>query len=164
MVTATLLLAVQQILPWWFALAVVLRDALIVGGAAAYRVRIGHDEMAPSRISKLDTALEFLLLTSVLAVHAGHVADGVWLRALLFATLASIGLSGLHHVLVWGHKAARERGSRASPRGSWRRRSKAWINSGCVRPSRPAFDWAQRFGGPQRAAFSVPRESRWCRR
>ena len=115
MITVTLLLAVQQVLPWWFALAVVVRDALIVGGAIAYHVCIGHVEMAPSRISKLNTSLEFLLLTSVLALSAGHVGDGVWLQALMFVTLVSIGLSGLHYVLVWGHKAVRERGSHASP-------------------------------------------------
>jgi cardiolipin synthase (CMP-forming) len=94
---------------------VVVRDALIVGGAIAYHACVGHVEMAPSRISKLNTALEFLLLTSVLALSAGHVGDGVWLQALMFVTLVSIGLSGLHYVLVWGHKALRERGSHASP-------------------------------------------------
>ena len=112
MVTVTLLLALQGSLPWWFALAVVLRDALIVGGALAYHWLIGPVEMAPSRISKLNTALEFLLLLSVLAVRAGHLPHGAWLQALLFAAFATIVLSGVHYVVAWGRKAARARGSR----------------------------------------------------
>jgi cardiolipin synthase len=109
MVTVTLLLAWQGALPWWFALAVVLRDALIVGGALAYHWLIGPVEMAPSRISKLNTALEFLLLLSVLAVRAGLLPHGAWLQVLLFAAFATIVLSGVHYVVAWGRKAARAR-------------------------------------------------------
>jgi cardiolipin synthase len=65
--------------------------------------------MAPSRISKINTALEFSVLTSVLAVRAGHLPDGVWVQVLLLTTLASIALSGAHYVLVWGGKAGRAR-------------------------------------------------------
>lgn len=109
MLTVTLLLTLQQGLPWWFALAVVLRDGLIVGGALAYHLLIQPVEMAPSRISKLNTALEFLLLLAVLAIRAGHIPDGVWLDVLLGATLITIALSGGHYVLVWGRKAAQAR-------------------------------------------------------
>jgi len=109
MLTVTVLLTVQHALPWWFALAVVLRDGLIVGGALTYHFWIGPVEMAPSRISKLNTAMEFLLLVAVLAVHAGHVPDGAWRHLLLFATLATILWSGGHYVLVWGRKAAQAR-------------------------------------------------------
>lgn len=106
MVTVTLLLAVQQCLPWWFAIALILRDALIVGGALTYHLLIGRVEMAPSLISKLNTALEFLLLLSVLAIRAGHLPDGPWLQVLLLITLASIAVSAAHYVLVWSQKAA----------------------------------------------------------
>jgi cardiolipin synthase len=67
MLTVTGLLTLENALPWWFALAVVLRDGLIVGGAIAYHFWIGPVEMAPSRISKVNTAMEFLLLLSVTA-------------------------------------------------------------------------------------------------
>jgi len=106
MVSVTLLLAVQQSLPWWFAVALILRDTLIVGGALAYHLLIGHVEMAPSLISKLNTALEFLLLLSVLAIRAGYLPDGPWLQVLLLTTLASIALSAAHYVLVWSQRAA----------------------------------------------------------
>jgi cardiolipin synthase len=107
MLTVTLLLTAQHALPWWFALAVVLRDLVIVGGAAAYHLLVGHVEMAPSRISKLNTALEFGLLLATLAIRAGHVPGGAWVDALLVATLATIALSGAGYVIVWGRKARR---------------------------------------------------------
>jgi cardiolipin synthase len=113
MLTVTALLALEHSLPWWFALAVILRDGVIVGGALAYHLLIGRVEMAPSLISKANTGLEFLLLLAVLAIRAGYVADGAWRQALLAATLATIVLSGGHYVLVWGRKAAR---SRRAPR------------------------------------------------
>jgi cardiolipin synthase len=109
MLTVSVLLAWRGALPIWFALAVVARDALIVGGALAYHLRHGAFEMAPTRVSKLNTGLEFALLLGVLAVGAGLVADGAWLDVLLFATLATIAWSGLDYVLVWSRKAAQAR-------------------------------------------------------
>jgi cardiolipin synthase len=109
MLTATLLLALQGWLPWWFAAAVVLRDVIIVVGVLAYRWTIGPVEMAPSALSKANTGLEFLLLASVMAIGAGHVDDGPWRQTLLLITLATIVLSGSHYVIVWGRKAARSR-------------------------------------------------------
>jgi len=110
MLTVTVLLVLQHGLPWWFALAVVLRDAVIVGGALAFHLLIAPVEMTPTRISKLNTALEFLLLLAVLAIRAGLVPDGAWRDVLLAATLLTIALSGGHYVLVWSRKAARSRG------------------------------------------------------
>ena len=57
MLTGTVFLTLANWLPWWFALAVVLRDGLIVSGALAYNLPIGSVEMAPTRISTLNTAL-----------------------------------------------------------------------------------------------------------
>ncbi len=113
MLTVTGLLTFQHALPWWFALAVVLRDGLIVGGALVYHFWIGPVEMAPSRISKLNTAMEFLLLLAVLAIQAGHAPDGLWRQLLLHGTLGTIAWSGAHYVLVWGQKAAHARRSMA---------------------------------------------------
>jgi cardiolipin synthase len=106
MLTVTVLLTLQHALPWWFAAAVVARDALIVGGALTYHLLIGPVEMAPSLVSKLNTVLEFTLLLTVLAIHAGHVTGGPWWDLLFVATLATIALSGGHYVLVWGQKAS----------------------------------------------------------
>ena len=109
MLTVTLLLTFQHALPWWFTLAVILRDVLIVAGALAFHFLIGELMMAPSRISKLNTALAFILLVTVLAIEAGFLPDGPWREALLFATLATTVFSGGQYVYDWGRKAIEAR-------------------------------------------------------
>lgn len=115
MLTVTVLLAMQGWLPWWFTLLVVGRDLVIVAGATAYHFAIGEVEMAPSWISKLNTALEFAFLAGVLALAAGHLGDGPWYSALLHATAATIVASGASYVIVWSRKAMRDRGTATRP-------------------------------------------------
>ena len=103
--TVTGLLALQQAVPGWFALLVVARDGVIVGGALAYRWRFGALDMAHTLLSKLNTALLFLLLAGVLAQRAGQLPDGPWRPALLLATAVTLVASGGHYVLVWWRKA-----------------------------------------------------------
>ncbi len=105
MTTVTLVLAFQGLLPWWFAAAVVTRDAVIVGGALAYHSLVGRVEMAPSKLSKLNTALEFFVVIGALAIDANLIAGGAWFAALLAAALAIIALSGGHYVFAWSRKA-----------------------------------------------------------
>jgi cardiolipin synthase len=109
MLTVAVLLAMHGWLPWWFTALVVGRDLVIVAGAAAYHFTIGEVEMAPSWISKLNTALEFVLLAFVLALAAGYLGDGPWYPALLATTAATIVASGAAYVLVWSRKAAEAR-------------------------------------------------------
>ncbi len=109
MLAITVLLAMQGWLPWWFTLLAVGRDVLIVAGAAAYHFTIGEVEVAPSWISKLNTALEFVFLALVLGLAAGHLDEGAWYPALLYATAATVVASGTAYVLVWGRKAAAAR-------------------------------------------------------
>lgn len=105
MLTVTLLLAVQTALPWWLALAIVLRDLIIVAGAAAYRWRAGSIDMAPTRISKLNTALQFLLLLGVLGARAGAPLPAELIQVLALVTLATVLGSGAQYVLEWSRKA-----------------------------------------------------------
>ena len=105
MLTVTLILALQQALPWWLALAIVLRDVIILAGAAAYRWRAGSIEMAPTRISKLNTALQFLLLLGVLGARAGAPLPAELIQLLALATLATVLGSGAQYVLEWSRKA-----------------------------------------------------------
>lgn len=106
MLTVTALLALQGWLAGWFALLVILRDLVIVAGAIAYHLRVGRVEMAPTRISKANTALEFLLLSGVLAVAAALLDAGPWLELLLWTTSATIVVSGMQYVVLWSRKAA----------------------------------------------------------
>lgn len=105
LLTVVVLLAWQGALPWWFALAVISRDAMIVLGVLAYRLLIGPVEAAPSLISKVNTALEFLLVLAVLAVRAQWLPGGAWLALLLAATLGTVIVSGALY-LVTGARMA----------------------------------------------------------
>jgi cardiolipin synthase (CMP-forming) len=109
MLTVTLLLAWQQWLPWWFAALVVSRDVIIVTGALAYHLHVGHVEMAPTRLSKLNTGLEFAFLAGVLSLAAGITTDGAWWRVLLWTTALTIVASGAQYVVLWSRKALQAR-------------------------------------------------------
>lgn len=109
MLTVTLLLAWLQWLPWWFALLVVTRDVVIVCGALAYHLHVGHVEMSPTRLSKLNTGLEFAFLTGVLSLAAGITSDGAWWRVLLWTTTLTIVASGSQYVVLWSRKALQSR-------------------------------------------------------
>ncbi|MDR2239350.1 MAG: CDP-alcohol phosphatidyltransferase family protein [Zoogloeaceae bacterium] len=111
MMTVALLQAAQGMLPVWLAVAIVLRDAIIVAGAIAYRFVVGHIEMAPTRLSKINTLLEFGVLALVLAEAGKLVEADAWLTPLFLLLFASVLISGAHYVWVWWKKGA-ERGQR----------------------------------------------------
>jgi cardiolipin synthase len=114
MLSVAVLLTLQNWLPWWFTLALAARDALIVGGVAAYRLLIAPVEMAPSLLSKLNTGLEFLTLLGTLAIRARLLPDGAWARWLVAATLGTIVLSGAQYLVIGARMALRERARRTA--------------------------------------------------
>ncbi|MEZ5726633.1 MAG: CDP-alcohol phosphatidyltransferase family protein [Burkholderiaceae bacterium] len=103
----------QGSLPLAYLGAVALRDLVIVGGATAWRLRFGSVEMAPSWISKLNTALNFLLLLWTMGVRADLLPGDAGWNALSVAAIATTLASGADYVWVWGRKALRR--SRPEP-------------------------------------------------
>lgn len=112
MMIVALVLAAQEMLPVWLAVVIVLRDALIVAGAVAYRFVVGHIEMAPTRLSKANTFLEFGVLALVMAQAGKLVAPEPWLTPLFWLLFVSVLVSGGHYVWVWHRKALAETGRR----------------------------------------------------
>jgi cardiolipin synthase len=96
-----------KLIPVWVALAVVLRDVVIVAGFLAYRWWRGHVEMTPTWLGKASTGLVFGVFTLVLAQAAGLIDLGTWLLLAYLALVGSIAASGLHYVWVWSAKAAK---------------------------------------------------------
>jgi cardiolipin synthase len=105
MLTVTLTLAAQGLLPLWLVAAIVVRDAVIVGGGLAYHYMVGRYDMAPTLLSKLNTALEFLTLAAVLGSAAGIAGTGAATPALFALLMATILASGTQYVWVWGRRA-----------------------------------------------------------
>lgn len=109
-------LAAQGWLPAWLVGAILVRDVVIVSGAVAYRFLVGRLAVAPTLVSKLNTALELVVTTLALAVAAGVLPDGGWLRPLYAVVLVTVVVSGAQYVWVWGARAlAWGRGRRRDP-------------------------------------------------
>ena len=68
-------------------------------------------EMAPSWLSKLNTALEFAVLTGVLVDAAGIIEISAGLEPAYVALAFTIAASGLQYVWAWGWRAAHARKS-----------------------------------------------------
>lgn len=108
LVVATfLVLAGTRLVPWWLAAAVVLRDLVILCGAAAWYRRAGCLEIDPSWLSKANTFFQISLLYLVIGTHAGIAAIGPWLPILFSITFSTTVFSGLHYVVIWGRRAQR---------------------------------------------------------
>lgn len=114
MITA-MLLAAQGMLPIWLAVVIVMRDAIIVIGAVAYRFVVGHIEMAPTRLSKANTFLEFGVLVLVMAQAGQLVEAGDWLPPLFVLLFASVLVSGAHYVWIWRGKASQKGAAAGKP-------------------------------------------------
>jgi len=82
-----------------------LRDLIIVAGALAYRQVVGSLEMAPTRLSKLNTLLEFLLLAFALMLANQWIGSDPWLTSYLAVVAFTIVTSGAQYVWGWGNKA-----------------------------------------------------------
>lgn len=108
MMIVAILMAAQGLLPIWLAVVIVMRDAVIVAGAVAYRFVVGRIEMAPTRLSKANTFLEFGVISLVMAQAAQLVRADAWLMPLFILVFASVLVSGAHYVWVWRKKAVEE--------------------------------------------------------
>lgn len=101
LLSTLLLLAVDGLLPMWFAVLVLMRDGVVLGGAAAYRSLTGGLKVAPSWLGKSAILLEFVLVSAVLAEAALQLGLAVVLPPLFWLTAAVAVASGLHYVWVW---------------------------------------------------------------
>lgn len=94
-----------DVLPLWLAALTLLRDAVLLAGALAWRLRRGPLEIAPSILGKLATFAQLALVLVALAglalgVPVEHlVGGGIWLVAAL--TVAA----GADYVVRWMQKA-----------------------------------------------------------
>jgi len=98
MFVATVLLAWQSHLPIWLAAAIIGRDIIIVAGVLAYRLIIGPVDMKPTRLSKMNTFIEFGVLLLVMAMAAGWVGIRGWMPALFVIVFVTVVASGAQYV------------------------------------------------------------------
>ncbi len=123
LVAATFIIfTVQGYIPVWVAAIVLGRDAVIMGGAGAYRLFFEPIEFAPTMISKANTATQIVTLLMLLLGLCGFgQLSELSIRIVdpwCFYLLAVLGVvSGLDYVRIWGRKAWRHGRARHSPGG-----------------------------------------------
>lgn len=95
------------IVPWMLAVVVVLRDVVIVTGAAAYHLLIEPLRVRPAVISKLNTACQLAFVLFVLTQGAFGWPVQPVLELLGAAVVFTSITSGLNYVLWGGRRAWR---------------------------------------------------------
>ena len=98
-------LAVTGDIPVWLAVVVILRDVVIVLGALAYNFIVKPVPGEPTRISKLNTALQMIFVLFVLSRAGFGWPDEISITVLGAAVLVTVVISGVDYVLAWSARA-----------------------------------------------------------
>lgn len=93
------------LIPVWLATVVILRDVVIVAGAIAYNFIVKPVPGEPSRISKLNTALQMLFVVFVLSRAAFDWPDKITITVLGASILVTVVISGVDYVWSWSRRA-----------------------------------------------------------
>lgn len=106
LVTVFVCLSVVGHAPWWLTLLVLLRDLVIVFGAATYRLLFGALNGRATVPSKLNTFCQIVFCLAVIANVAFGLPPGWSITALGALVVVSTFVSGLDYVLVYSRRAA----------------------------------------------------------
>ena len=102
----------QGHIPLWVAAIVLLRDFTILAGAGVYKLLYEEVEIAPTFLSKANTAMQIVTLSLILAslLPFGILTEfAAQTIEPCFYLLAVLGFgSGLDYVVTWGSKAYRQ--------------------------------------------------------
>jgi cardiolipin synthase len=98
LVTMYVTLAAVRVLPDWLAILVVFRDAVILGGIAVLSLLGQPPLIRPLRISKVNTALQIVLVAVAMMLAALGMAAPMSMQALIWAVACSTFLSGAAYV------------------------------------------------------------------
>jgi len=92
-------------IPVWLAAVVILRDVIIVSGATAYNFLVKPVPGEPTRISKLNTALQMLFVLFVLCRAGFNWPDKITITLLGASILVTVVISGVDYVWSWSRRA-----------------------------------------------------------
>jgi len=94
-------------IPVWLAATVILRDVIIVIGAAAYNFLVRPVQGEPTRVSKLNTALQLLFLLFVISRAGFGWPEEITITLLGASVLITVVISGIDYVWSWSRRARR---------------------------------------------------------
>jgi cardiolipin synthase len=92
-------------IPVWLAATVILRDVVIVAGATAYNFLVRPVQGEPTRVSKLNTALQLLFLLFVISRAGFGWPEEITITILGASVLITVVISGLDYVWSWSRRA-----------------------------------------------------------
>ena len=90
----------------WLVIMVVFRDVLIIGGAILFQSLTRSLTMEPYVISKVNTLVQIILATVVLAVLGLDIQAAWLIDAFTYAVAATTFASGAVYVVEWSRRAA----------------------------------------------------------
>jgi len=94
------------VMPAWLMGLALLRDVVILAGAATYHFAVGRFTPQPLLLSKITTTLQIVLVIALLVDRTSWFdVPVVLLQLLLWGTALATAISGAQYVLVWSHKA-----------------------------------------------------------
>ena len=105
LVSSYLILGWLHEIPGWLVIGVIARDIIIVVGGVAYHFLIGQFDMEPSWISKANTFFQILLVLVVVFSLGAYTLPGVLLDGCEYIVAATVILSGINYIWVWGRRA-----------------------------------------------------------
>src|SRR5271156_6784909 len=120
--TVFVTLAYLKLVPPWLMAAAVARDVIIVAGALLFRYCIGPLEVRPSIVSKFNTLCQAAYILAVVGREESSWPPAwvvMLLGSLVFATVV---VSGIDYVLIYGRRALGVAKPRAAARAGDRRR------------------------------------------
>lgn len=92
-------------IPVWLAAVVILRDVVIIAGALIYNFMVKPVPGEPTRISKLNTALQMLFVLLVLSRAGFDWPDKITITVLGASVLVTVVISGVDYVWSWSRRA-----------------------------------------------------------
>ena len=95
--SAVIVLSILKELPWWFAIIVVSRDVILIGGAFILYMFLGRMSLPPSWLGKLTTGFQILTVLLALLDNFAPSLRCVVLPVAVLALACTIG-SGLQYV------------------------------------------------------------------
>jgi cardiolipin synthase len=104
-----LVLSFVKKIPWKYTVLVFSRDLCIVATAVVLYASVGFRDFRPSIFGKINTACQ---IGAVWFVVLAQVVEARWLalvvKLLLYATATFTTISGVHYVLLTGHRLRKE--------------------------------------------------------
>src|ERR1700733_3282852 len=114
--TVFITLAYLRLVPLWLMAAAVARDVIIVGGALLYKSLIGPLNIRPSIVSKFNTLCQAAFIMAVVGREEFSLPPAWVVTALGAMVFATVAVSGIDYVLIYGRRAL----SLSRPRGGAR--------------------------------------------